>query len=131
MTTLVFQTGRPARIDRYAADDSSVVTAIARRGGMRSAIGAPTMVAGRLWGAMALGSPREAGLAPGLEERLAGFAELAATAIANAESRAELRRVADEQAALRRVATLVARAAPPEELFFAVTEEVGRLLRST
>ena len=128
VTTLVFQTGRPARIDRYAADDSSVVTAIARRGGMRSAIGAPTMVAGRLWGAMALGSPREAGLAPGLEERLAGFAELAATAIANAESRAELRRVADEQAALRRVATLVARAAPPEELFFAVTEEVGRLL---
>jgi len=36
--------------------------------------------------------------------------------------------LAREQAALRRVATLVARGAPPEELFAGVTEEVGRLL---
>ncbi|HVP02092.1 MAG TPA: PAS domain S-box protein [Solirubrobacteraceae bacterium] len=45
---------------------------------------------------------------------------------------AELERqeVAREQAALRRVATLVARAALPEELFAGVTEEVGRLLRA-
>jgi GAF domain-containing protein len=40
----------------------------------------------------------------------------------------ELRVVAEEQAALRRVATLVARGVPPEELFAAVTEEAGRLL---
>ena len=40
----------------------------------------------------------------------------------------ELRGFAEEQAALRRVATLVARAAPPEEVFAAVTEEAGRLL---
>ena len=37
-------------------------------------------------------------------------------------------RIAEEQAALRRVATLVARAAPAEEVFAAVTAEVGRLL---
>src|SRR5262249_56294509 len=37
-------------------------------------------------------------------------------------------RIAGEQAALRRVATLVARGAPPEEIFAAVTEEAGRLL---
>ena len=37
-------------------------------------------------------------------------------------------RIAGEQAALRRVATLVARAAAPEEVFAAVTEEAGRLL---
>jgi hypothetical protein len=36
-------------------------------------------------------------------------------------------RMTGEQAALRRVATLVARAAPPEEVFAAVTEEAGRL----
>ena len=128
VTTLVFETGLPARIDRYTAGDSSSVTASARRGGMRSAIGAPIIVAGRLWGAMVLGSPREAGLAPGLEERLAAFAELAATAIANAEAREELRRIADEQAALRRVATLIAQATPPQKPFSAVTAEVGRLL---
>src|SRR5436305_359288 len=35
---------------------------------------------------------------------------------------------AEEQAALRRIATLVARAAPAEEVFGAVTAEVGRVL---
>jgi signal transduction histidine kinase len=38
---------------------------------------------------------------------------------------AEQRRLADEQAALRRVATIVARAAPTVEVFEAVTREVG------
>jgi PAS domain S-box-containing protein len=41
---------------------------------------------------------------------------------------AEQRRLAAEQAALRRVATLVAGNAPPEEVFQTVTEEVCRLL---
>ena len=50
------------------------------------------------------------------------------TAIANAQARMELRRVAEEQAALRRVATLVAQGAPPEEVFAAVAAEAGRLL---
>ena len=43
-------------------------------------------------------------------------------------SRDELRRVADEQAALRRVATLVARGVSPPEVFSAVAGETGRLL---
>jgi GAF domain-containing protein len=38
------------------------------------------------------------------------------------------KRIAEEQAALRRVATLVARPAPPAEVFAAVTAEVGRPL---
>jgi signal transduction histidine kinase len=42
---------------------------------------------------------------------------------------AELRRLAEEQAALRRVATLVAGDAPPEHVFQQVTEEVSRLFR--
>jgi signal transduction histidine kinase len=128
VTTLVFETGRPARIDRYATDDASDATAIAHRTGVRSAVGAPMRVEGRLWGALQLACPREAGFPAGTEERLAGFAELAATAIANAQAREELRRVAEEQAALRRVATLVARGAPPAAVFAAVAEEVGRLL---
>jgi GAF domain-containing protein len=36
--------------------------------------------------------------------------------------------LAEEQAALRRVATLVARGAPPDELFASVTEEAAQLL---
>src|SRR3954451_11185536 len=43
-------------------------------------------------------------------------------------SRDELARLAEEHAALRRVATLVAHGAPPEELFTAVVEEVERVL---
>jgi GAF domain-containing protein len=37
-------------------------------------------------------------------------------------------RIAEEQAALRRVAVLVAQGTPPEEIFAAVTAEAGRLL---
>jgi len=44
-----------------------------------------------------------------------------ATAIANAESREALAQLAEEQAALRRVATLVAAGAPPQEVFEAVS----------
>jgi GAF domain-containing protein len=62
------------------------------------------------------------------EARLASFTELVATAVANAKSRAGLERLAEEQAALRRVATLVARGVPPEQVFAAVAQEVGRLL---
>jgi hypothetical protein len=73
-----------------------------------------------VWGAIAVG--RRRGRFPAeAEQRMAGFTELIGTAIANAEGRAqleesrdELRRLAQEQAALRRVATLVAGGAPPE-----------------
>jgi signal transduction histidine kinase len=50
----------------------------------------------------------------------------AATALALSE--AAQRELADEQAALRRVATLVAAEASPSRVFQRVTEEVGRLL---
>jgi signal transduction histidine kinase len=86
------------------------------------------MVEGRLWGVMATFSALGQPLPADTEARLANFTELVATAIANAESRTGLARLAAEQAALRRVATLVARGVPPEEVFAAVTEEVARLL---
>jgi signal transduction histidine kinase len=53
-----------------------------------------------------------------------------ATAIANAQARAELERLAEEQAALRRVATLVARGASPATVFDAVAAEMGALLQA-
>jgi signal transduction histidine kinase len=126
--TLVFQTGRPARIDDYAGASGPLADA-AREFGLRAAVGVPVIVEGRLWGLMTVDSRVEP-LPAGTEARLAGFTELAATAIANAEARVELRGFADEQAALRRVATLVARAAAPAEVFTAVTEETGRLLHT-
>ncbi len=55
--------------------------------------------------------------------------ELATHAARRAERAERARReIADEQAALRRVATLVARGAPANEVFDAVAAEAGRLL---
>jgi signal transduction histidine kinase len=125
MATLVFQTGRPARIDDYIDASCSVAAPF----GIRAAVGVPVSVEGRLWGVMFVGSTREP-LPAETEGRLAGFTELAATAIANAQARMELRGFAEEQAALRRVATLVARAAAPQEVFATVAEEAGRLLHA-
>ena len=126
--TLVFQTGRQARVDGYAESSSGPLAVGIRAAGLRSAIGTPIIVDGRLWGLIPVASRREQPLPADTEARLVSFSELVATAIANTESRANLARLAEEQAALRRVATLVARATPPREVFAAVAEEVGRLL---
>jgi signal transduction histidine kinase len=128
LVTIVLETGRPARVDHfeYASGPLGVV---GRQSGFHSAVGTPVVVEGRLWGVMCVGSTLGSPLLPAdTEPRLVSFTELLATAVANAESRADLARLAEEQAALRRVATLVARGAAPEEVFAAVTEEVGRLL---
>jgi signal transduction histidine kinase len=124
--TLVFQTGQAARIDDHADAWGPVAEAV-RELGLRANVGVPVSVERKLWGVMILGS-RTGPLPAGTEARLAGFTELAGTAIANAQARVELRGFAEEQAALRRVATLVARTVPPEEVFAAVTEEAARLL---
>jgi signal transduction histidine kinase len=126
--TLVFQTGRPARVDYNAKSSSGPLGVGIREAGLRSAIGTPIIVEGRLWGTISVASQREQPLPADAEARLVSFTELVATAVANAESRAALAQLAEEQAALRRVATLVARATAPQEVFAAVAEEVGRLL---
>ena len=109
---------------------SSQAAAAARRAGLPSAVATPIEVDGRLWGAMVVASPHTDPLPKDTEARLSDFAELVSMAIANAESRAALRQLADEQAALRRVATLVASGISPEELFTAVSHEVGGLFGS-
>ena len=75
-------TGRAARRD---TDDPPVTTPE----GVRGAVASPIVVEGRLWGAIAAGS-RRGRLPADTEQRLADFTELVATAIANAESQAEL-----------------------------------------
>ena len=108
VTTMVFETGRPARLDDFA-DASGPVGVAAREAGYRSAVGTPIVVEGRPWGVMTAASTADEPLPPDTEARIASFTELVATAIANTESRAALGQLAEEQAALRRVATLVAR----------------------
>jgi signal transduction histidine kinase len=127
VTTLVYRTGRPARIEYDDAISGASGQVATRDWGLRSSAGVPISIEGRLWGVMVVAFTRGEQLPADTEARLAGFTELVATAVANAQARGELRGFADEQAALRRVATLVARTAPPEEVFAAVPAEAGRL----
>jgi signal transduction histidine kinase len=121
----VVRTGQAARVDDYS-HAPELVGGIALRAGVRCSVAVPVMVHGSLWGSIGAGSergpfPRDA------EQRMAQFTDLVATAIANTEARGEVERLADEQAALRRVATLVAEGVQPAEIFSVVTREVARL----
>jgi signal transduction histidine kinase len=123
----VFRTQQPARIDDYS-QASGLVAENVRSIGVRAAAGVPVLVGGRLWGVMAVGSSRQEPLPADTEMRIGAFTELMATAIANSDARGEIERLAGEQAALRRVATLVARGAETEEVFAAVAREVAEVM---
>jgi signal transduction histidine kinase len=123
----VRETGRPARSDDLAEVHGTIADVV-RDVGIRSAAGAPIVVDGDVWGVMAAGGAIGERLPDHIEDRLADFTELVATTISNSASRQELARLADEQAALRRVATLVARGVSPSVVFAAVAREVGLLL---
>ncbi len=123
---LILETRGPRRID-YEGEPGSAAAA-ARELGWRSSVGAPITVEGELWGALVVVTTRDRTLPPDTERRLVKFTDLVATAIANAASREELTVLAEEQAALRRVATLVAEGARPDEVFAAVGDEVARTL---
>jgi signal transduction histidine kinase len=124
----VYETGRVVRMEDYTQAHGGVADDV-KGWGVRSAIGAPITVEGRLWGAISMGFNGPEPLLARAEIRLAAFTELIATAIANAQTHVELRDYAEEQSALRRVATLVARSAPSERVFAAVAEEAGKLLQ--
>ena len=131
LTAVVRRTGRAARVDDYRDVPGGEFYL---REGLRSAVALPIHVNGRLWGAIAAGSG-QGPLPPDTEQRMTEFTDLVATAVANAQnrdsleaSRDELARLLAEQAALRRVATLVARGIDPGEIFVAVAEEMRRLL---
>jgi signal transduction histidine kinase len=87
--SLVRSSGRSARIEDYE-DAPGSAAAMARERGVRSAIGAPITVEGRLWGAMTAFSKSDKPLPSGIELRLADFTDLVGTAIANTQARADL-----------------------------------------
>lgn len=84
---MVRTTGRPARMDTHA--DGSAA-ALVRDLGLHACVGVPITVDGQLWGAMIVGTSGPDALPADTEACLTDFAELIATAIANAHARAEL-----------------------------------------
>src|SRR6185295_13788005 len=99
---LIFETGRPARLEDYN-ESPGEASKVARELAWHSSVGAPITVEGRLWGALVVVSKSDEPLPFEAEQRLAEFTELVASAIANTDAHQELTRLADEQAALRRV----------------------------
>ena len=85
----VARTGRPARFTDYARAGTEI-GAWTRARGIKYAVACPIMVQGRVWGFAGNASSGPAPQPEDTEERMLRFMALVGTAIANAESRAEL-----------------------------------------
>ncbi|NMO54624.1 DUF4118 domain-containing protein [Actinoplanes sp. TBRC 11911] len=123
----VLRTGAPARVDTFERATGRIADE-AHELGIRSSVGCPIVVGGHIWGVIAASTRGDQAFPPETEAQITRFTELVATAVANAESSVEINRLAREQAALRRVATLVAAGAQPDDVFTSVTNEVTALL---
>jgi signal transduction histidine kinase len=83
-------TGEPARIDDYQLVDGTMAARL-RDMGLHSGVGAPITVDESTRGALIIGTAKPTPMPSETEARIGDFADLVATAIANAETRAELR----------------------------------------
>jgi signal transduction histidine kinase len=90
VAAIVLRSRRPARVDN-GANATGPLGQLLHTLGIRSSAGSPIVVEGRLWGVMVAGTMRPGALPERTESRIGEFTELVATAIANAEARAELR----------------------------------------
>jgi PAS domain S-box-containing protein len=87
---LLPEIGRPARIESFDEIGGMIPEAICETG-IRSGAGAAIVVDGELWGVVGAGIAESGDPLPDrVEERLAEFTELVATAISNTEARNEL-----------------------------------------
>jgi signal transduction histidine kinase len=89
VTALVWETGRPARLNPGDAASGPLST-YQRALNVRSTVGAPIIVGGRVWGVVVAASTSDEPMPPDTEARLESFTELVSTAIANSESEAAL-----------------------------------------
>jgi signal transduction histidine kinase len=89
VAAMVMRTGETARMDSHD-NARGAGAAYIRQLGVCCAVGAPIVVDGRLWGAAIVGSTQPGPLPPDSEARVGDFADLVGTAIANAETRAQL-----------------------------------------
>src|SRR3954451_12179130 len=128
LTARVVNAGGPARVESLGDLHTDFARERWQELGIQAAIGAPIVVDGVIWGViMASRTTLEDPFPAGAERRLGAFAALVAQAIANSEARLEVAALAEEQVALRQVATLVAGGRPQPEVLAAATREVGRI----
>jgi signal transduction histidine kinase len=89
LPAMVLRSGGSARLD-YDEELSGPVAELMSRHGIRSSVGAPIVVEGRVWGVMIASSNQPESFPDNTESRIMGFTELVATAISNAASREQL-----------------------------------------
>ena len=89
VTTMVRRSERPARMESYAGTHGAIAELVHDLG-VRATVGAPVVVDGLLWGVVIANWRGEESPPAGTEERMAQFAQLLDTAIANADSRDQL-----------------------------------------
>jgi signal transduction histidine kinase len=91
IATRVIQAGHSARLDfAELLDAPGSIAARLREMGLRSTVAVPIVVEGQVWGMAAVGSSAPEPLPADTEARSGDFADLVATSIANAATRAEL-----------------------------------------
>jgi diguanylate cyclase (GGDEF)-like protein len=130
----------PIRVDEYDEGDRSRVPRL----GYRSFVGAPIHAGAGIWGAVGATARRPGAFGPDAEERLRDYADLIATAVVNAEDRAQLHaqagidpltalpnhrafrdRLEDEVSRARRHGRPLTAAVVDIDRYRALTEEIG------
>jgi signal transduction histidine kinase len=89
VTTMVRRSARPARVEGYEGTQGAIAEMVQTLA-VRAAVGAPIVVDGGLWGVVIANWTSEESPPADTEQRMAEFAELLDTAIANADSRDQL-----------------------------------------
>jgi hypothetical protein len=80
LAATVQHTGRPARMDSYENNVGSIAAYVSAVG-LRTAVGVPVIVDGRVWGLAAVGSAVPGPMPADTEARISGFAELIGAAV--------------------------------------------------
>jgi len=87
--TAMLRSGLPVRVTNYDGLRGPTA-ALMQELGIRSSVGAPIVVDGRVWGTLGAASRKPEPFPEDTESRVLGFAQLVATAISNTVSRAQL-----------------------------------------
>ncbi|MGH1565171.1 ATP-binding protein [Mumia sp. DW29H23] len=88
-TIRVLRTGEQSRLDTYDVPHGPMADRV-RAGGIRSAVGYPIFLGGRLWGALSVGSLNDGPISAAVEARVADFTEVVSVVFSNARDRAAL-----------------------------------------
>jgi signal transduction histidine kinase len=89
VTAKLYRSGRPERVDDYERVEGELAERL-REFGIRSVVGAPIYVAGRLWGAVMVTSALAHAFPASTEARISSFAKLVTAALANVDAREQL-----------------------------------------